>query len=133
MAPKNNARNPMRISSAEKLEPKGVAPVVWIFNELTGNNERKTGAFYPPRQTKARSLVRVEDTIDGSLVLRFDLILRVTIEFPAVLVKILPSSKEKMEEQGSTSILKTVSKDIEMAMQVAYDAFIEQFAAAKLH
>lgn len=111
---------------AEKSEPKGAAPIVWLFNKLTANNDREKGVFYPPKQSKARSLICAEPLEDGSLTLSFTLDMQVTIEFPSVLMKILPSSKEKMEQQGSASILKTVSKDIDMAMLVAYEKFVEE-------
>ena len=111
---------------AEKSEPKGTAPVVWIYNKLTGNNKREKGVFQPPKQTKAKSTIGSVRLEDGSLALSFKLNMQITIEFPAMLLKILTTSKEKAEEQGSTSVLKTVSKDIESARMAAYDKFIEQ-------
>lgn len=111
---------------AEKAEAKGAGPVVWLFNKLTGYDKREVGAFYPPTQTKARSIVASQELPDSSLALSFKLNMKVTLEFPAVLVKILPSSKDKMQEQGSASILKAVSKDIETAMQAAYDKFTKE-------
>ena len=37
--------------------------------------------------------------------------LDIAVQFPKILLKILPVSKEKAEEQGSNSILKTLDKD----------------------
>jgi len=111
---------------AEKSKPKGAAPIVWMYNKLTGNDKREHGVFQPPKQAKAKSLIGSTKLDDGSLALSFKLDMQITIEFPAILLKILPTSKEKVEEEGSASVLKTMSKDIEMAMIAAYDKFMEQ-------
>lgn len=111
---------------AEKSEAMGAAPVVWLFNKLTGNDKKEQGVFLPPEMTKVRSFIGQTDLGNGALALRYKLQMQVTVEFPAVLMKILPTSIEKMEEQGSKSILKTVSKDIDTAMKVAHEKFVEQ-------
>lgn len=112
---------------AERSEAQGATPVVWLFNKLTGNDKREKDAFYPPKQTKARSIVTVQELADdSSLALTFKLQMQVTVEFPSVLIKILPTSKEKMEEQGSSSSLKAVSKDVDSAMEAAYNRFMKE-------
>ena len=111
---------------AERSKVRGVPAVVWLFNKLTGYDKREKEAYYPPKQTKARSIIGSKVLTDGSLALTFELDLQVTIEFPALFLKILPASIEKMEAQGSRSILQSVGPDIEKAMKVAYDSFIEQ-------
>jgi hypothetical protein len=45
-------------------------------------------------------------------------------------VKALPTTKEKMEEQGSAAVLKTVSQDIKDAVAATRDAFLSQFSTA---
>lgn len=110
---------------AQKQTAQGAPPVVWIFNKLTGINKRDEALWYPPSQAKARSTIGITELSGGSVAISFKLELQVTVEFPAVLVKILPSSKEKTEEQGTASILKTVSKDIDKAMEVAFEKFVE--------
>lgn len=111
---------------AEKSEPQGAPPVVWIYNRLTGNDEKESGVFQPPKQARAKSVIGYTRLDDDSLVLSFQLDMQVVIEFPAVLLKILPTSKEKAEAQGSASVLKAVSRDIDSALQAAYDRFMEQ-------
>ena len=111
---------------AEKMEPKGAVPMVWIYNKLTGNDKNEKGVFQPPKQAKAKSVIGYTELDDGSLALSFQLDMQITIEFPAVLLKILPTSKAKAEEQGSAAVMKTVSKDIDLAMMTAYDKFMEQ-------
>lgn len=119
---------------AEKTEAQGAKPVVWFFNKLTGYDKREKGAFYPPKRTKARSIVEAKELPNdpSSLALIFTLQMQVTVEFPAALVKILPASKEKMEEQGSTSILKAVSKDVDVAVPAAYKKFMEERSSSSV-
>jgi hypothetical protein len=110
----------------EKLQPSGAPPVVWLYNKMTGNDKREKNEFYPPKQTRIRSVMTGTELADGALVLSFRLDLRITIQFPRTLLKLLPTSKEKAEEQGSKSVLHSVSKDIDKAMDAAFDAFVEQ-------
>lgn len=108
----------------EKLQPRGAPPVVWLYNKMTGNDKRAKNEFYPPQQTRIRSVITGTELDDGELALSFRLNLRITVEFPRLLLKLIPTSKEKAEEQGSKSVLQAVSKDVDRAMQAAFDAFI---------
>lgn len=107
---------------AEKQRVYGLAPVVWIFNQLTGNSAKKDDQFGPP-SGKAKSMISIIEE-KASFCVHFDCVVQVEVKFPKVLVKIMPMSKEKMEQQGSASVTKAVEKDVAKAVQSAIDAFL---------
>jgi len=99
--------------------------VVYMFNKLTGMN--KKGDSLKPSGVAA-SIVSLQETAgddDENLVINFDANIKITVEFPAFLLKILPVSKEKAEEQGSASILKSVKPSLDQSLTGVYDAFLD--------
>jgi hypothetical protein len=124
----------------EHQRVEGPPPLVWLYRKLTGipDNDDDGGgdthaqgldgssAVGTIRPSKARSWSRVAvvETLQGGLALSFATALEIRVDFPSLLVKILPTSKEKMEEQGSAAVLKAVSKDIVDAVTLTWDAFL---------
>jgi len=109
----------------EKQSISGLPPVVYMFNKLTGMN--KKGDSLKPSGVAA-SIVSLQETAgddDENLVINFDANIKITVEFPAFLLKILPVSKEKAEEQGSASILKSVKPSLDQSLTGVYDAFLD--------
>lgn len=81
----------------------------WIFNKLTGGKKRSDEGGQ-----STSSISRISATTDGvESGYRFsvDTQLQVNINFPAILLRILPVSKSKAEEQGSLSLEKLLDKD----------------------
>mmetsp|Transcript_18670 Transcript_18670/g.51089 ORF Transcript_18670/g.51089 Transcript_18670/m.51089 type:complete len:295 (+) Transcript_18670:30-914(+) len=107
---------------AEEQQVTGLPPSVFVYNRLTGNSEKEKGKFYPG-SGKALSIVSVVEKNDGALSYSFDVKLQITVNFPRALMKILPMSKEKMEEQAGKSISKTISKDVDSAMEAVAKAY----------
>lgn len=90
---------------------KGSKLLVWIFNKLTGNTKTPDG---DNSQQAIRSLSQltfrpISDQDTAIFLLQTSL--EISLKFPSFLLKILPVSKEKAEEQGSASVLKTLEKD----------------------
>ena len=101
----------------------GLPPVVWIYNQLTGegkdNNKRTT--------TSTISRFGYEYTEEKKVVFTCDASLTVRVKFPSFLLKIMTQSKEKAEESGGKAIAKAVEKDVVKslaAFQKAYENWI---------
>ncbi|KAL7563396.1 hypothetical protein ACA910_016496 [Epithemia clementina (nom. ined.)] len=121
-------------SIADKQTTQGFPPAVWLYDQLTGSANKDKDKF-SRMSGNARSVVSVvehlsaaeaEDSSSGDeprLCFSFDVILQIVVKFPSALLKIIPSSTEKMEEQGSKSIQKAVSKDVDLALLAAAQAF----------
>ena len=105
----------------EKKTVSGLLPVVFLFNKLTG--AAKKGDSLQPTAV-AKSICSVKENQDGDMVFNFDASIQIKVEFPALLLKLLPASKEKVEEQGSTSVAKTISKEIDGSTKFLYDSFM---------
>lgn len=103
----------------DERKVKGLPPVVYLFNKLTGggsgsgtsNNLSTTKIFCDFGQEEASVIFKTNTT------------LIITVRFPSILMKILPSNKEKAEEQGSQAITKAVSKDVEASMVAFEEAY----------
>lgn len=120
---KTEARSPqyeMTLIGDERTV-KGLPPVVWIFNKLTGASSGGEGGT----TTKSLTTVRYEITDNSKVVFQTDSFLSITVKFPAVLLKILPTNKEKAEETGSKAITKAVQKDLEASMKSFEEAYLK--------
>ena len=106
----------------EERTVKGLPPVVWIFNKLTGAG---TSGGEGGSTTKSLTTVRYEITDDSKVVFQTDSFLSVTVKFPAVLLKILPTNKEKAEERGGKAITKAIRKDLEDSMKAFEEAYLK--------
>jgi hypothetical protein len=107
---------------AEKQRVFGAAPIVWIFNQLTGNSAKKDDAFTRPMGMAKSNISILQE--ENSHYIKFDCNIQVAVKFPKVLVKIMPTSKEKMEEQGNAAVKKAVEKDVKKCVESASAAFL---------
>ena len=108
----------------EERSISGLPPVVYMFNTLTGANKKKSNSL--ETQAVAISTFRVTKNGGGSLLFTFEVSFRIVLVFPALLLKILPLSKEKTESQGSASVSHTLSKSVEDSIKSLYDTFLIQ-------
>lgn len=128
----------------QKQSAKGLPPVVWIFKQLMGIKKEDDDGDKASSSSSASSnrdvsslsswepMGPVKSTVsvqrrkeDGRWCFRLDSDIKIKVEFPAMLLKILPTSKAKVEAQGSTSITKTVSKASRLGVEAAYQAFTD--------
>jgi hypothetical protein len=86
--------------------------LVFIFNALTGKDLE--GSSSRGKGQRVQSLSRLYTTVsNNTVVFHIDTNLDISIQFPTLLLKLLPVSKEKAEEQGSEVIMNTLTKDTE--------------------
>lgn len=110
--------------------------LVWIYNQLTGKNKQNDeddGDNEKEQTIRAFSRFSYEATPDGkSLVFALESTLEVIVKFPSLLLKIIPVSKEKAEEQGSASVLKVMGKDIEAVLPKVREYYVKTFQELKV-
>lgn len=107
----------------ERRQVYGPPPLVWLFNQMTGNSAESEDVV-KPTTTKVLSILSITDASDNPC-FTFECNAEVIVEFPKFLLKILPASKEKMEEQGAASIKKAIERDINKAVSTVNDAFLK--------
>jgi len=56
--------------------------------------------------------------------------IQMNIQFPAKLLKLLPTSHKKAEAQGSAAICKTISKASQLGVQAAHAIFVRDYHAS---
>lgn len=105
----------------EKQTVKGLAPVVWVFNKLTANDKKQKDKMHPTNG-RVKTVISIAEE-DDSYALSYDVKFQINIVFPKLLLKILPTTKEKAEAQGSATCLKTVSKEFDKAVEYTLEAF----------
>ena len=128
----------------QKQSAKGLTPVVWVFKQLMGikkdediktiisnissNSAASSRSLLSSLEPMgpAKSIVTVEQRRDdGRWCFQLNTDIQVKIEFPEILLKILPTSRAKAEAQGSASITKTVAKAGRLGIDAAFQAFID--------
>jgi hypothetical protein len=116
----------------DQRKAKGPKLLVWIFNRLTRKNssgdddddnqndkEEQSVSSFSRFYTKIIN----DDEDESSVVFAIDSSLDIAVKFPSLLLKILPVSKEKAEEQGSASVAKTLMNDTGAALQRISDSY----------
>jgi hypothetical protein len=104
-------------------EAKGLPPVVWIYKKLTGADQKKQGKD----SSDAKSLSTVScETNNGNVVFRTKSFLQIGITFPKVLLKILPGDKATIEEKASSSVQKTLEKDVVQSLKAYESAYTNE-------
>jgi len=92
--------------------PDGPAPLVWLFNKMTGNDKAKSGGGDSKQAIRSLSRLNLKSSSEGGTgIFSLATMLELSVEFPSLLLKLMPVSKEKAEEQFSSSIRNTVEKD----------------------
>ncbi|CAJ1930411.1 unnamed protein product [Cylindrotheca closterium] len=94
---------------------KGLPPIVWIFNKLTGSDGKGNGNN---QSTSSRTTLVYKKISESAFFFTIKSRLVVNVKFPAFLLKILPTNKEKAEETGS--------KDVNLALKAFEKAYLEK-------
>jgi len=105
------------VSASTESEAEGSKLLVWIYKRLSGggssSSKKKENGQKNNEVAHSYSRFTVKPTPDGrSFVFQSEATLQVSLKFPSILLKILPVSKEKAEQQGSESLVKALEKDI---------------------
>jgi hypothetical protein len=107
----------------DEQQVEGAKPIVWIFNQLTGASKKGGEA---KKGDGPLSITRVSAKLSSDhegIVFFSEGYIKISVKFPSVLLKILPVSKEKAEEQGSTAIQKVIEKDGQAGLFAFRDSF----------
>ena len=83
---------------------------------------QKNKDAFGPSNGNVRTCAAIKEQ-DGSLVVSFDVDFEINIVFPRILLRILPTSKEKAEAQGSETCRKTVKKEVDKSMMNVIQAY----------
>ena len=101
----------------------GLPPIVWVYNQLTGagkeEREKDTAPMSLSRVTVCRS------TDGESVTFKIKSFLEIRVNFPAVLLKILPVKKGKAEAQGGEAVTKVLKKDIDISVAKFRDMYVD--------
>ena len=105
----------------DKTFVEGAPPIKWVYNKLTGSG----GGNSPSSLSK----LMVVTTPDGSgLCFQSEANLQVKISFPKILLKILPTTQEKAEQNGAVSITRALEKEQMPSLtklEELYEAWVE--------
>lgn len=104
---------------------KGFPPVVWIFNKLTGS-EGSGKADGNNQSASSLTTLAYKKISESEVCFTTTSRLVVKVKFPAFLLKILPTNKEKAEESGAKSITKVLEKDVNLAVKAFEKAYREK-------
>jgi hypothetical protein len=105
----------------------GPPPLVFIFNQLTGIKKKVQGTYTQPNH--ALFTVKAEPSEDKK---RLSFISRMTAElnirFPQILLKLLPVPKERIENEGSASLKKSMQRDVPPGVDLFRNAYVDWLA-----
>lgn len=105
----------------DKREAIGLRTLIWVYNQLTGKGDKEREKDTTPTSL---SRVTVQESNDGKFVtFKIETILEICVNFPAILLKLLPVKKEKAEAQGSSAVSKILRKDIDLAITTFRDTY----------
>ena len=134
----------------DKLRAEGPDPLVYVFYQLAGGRD-KNNQDGPPdpfslffgskkrdnqqskptehrRMTHSINRITAELTDEG-VVFKSNAKLIIDVNFPSVLMRLLPVSKGMAERQGSASIAKVVERDIGPALDKLRSLYLEWTSA----
>jgi len=119
---------------AEDFEADGPPPLVWIFNQLTGRGNKKSLQPELPNDPHTiHTYLRVwasdaksykGDIKADRIVFKASCRAEININFPSILLQILPVPKEIIEKQGNKALLQSMERDIVPGVNEFREAFI---------
>lgn len=113
----------------DKRTATGLPPIVWIYNQLTGAGKKEREKDTTPMSLSRVFVCRSTDDDDDSITFMIKSFLEIRIRFPAVLLKILPVTKEKAEAQGGEAVTKVLKKDIDVSIAKFRDIYVDTVRA----
>jgi len=103
---------------------KGLPPVVWVYNKLTGSGDDGEKSE-SSTSTSSLTTIAYDETEDGKTIIKSNASLSVAVNFPSILLKILPTNKEKAEETGGKALCKTLEKDVVASLEAVEKAYMK--------
>lgn len=100
----------------------GLPPVVWIYNKLTGSgNDGEKGSGNS--SVSSLTTISYAETEDGKTIITSKASLSINVNFPSILLQILPTNKAKAEETGGKALRRTLKKDVTASMEAVEKAY----------
>jgi len=129
VSPVDNECQFVLIKTEQKV--KGSKLLVWVYNKLTGSNETPDD---DGGEQMVHSLTQVtfQPTAEqDTAIFKFQTSFEICVQFSSLLLKVLPVSKEKAEEQGSASVLKALKKDFDVVAPKIAQVYLEWLGQSK--
>ena len=104
--------------------PRGSKIVLWIYNKLTGNDKVNRDEN-STQKVESFTRVSVQEISESEGIFTLNASLNITVEFPSLLLKILPVSKEKAEQQGSESVMKLLDKELNVVLEKLHESYMK--------
>lgn len=98
----------------------GLPPIVWVFNKLIGGSDENKAS-----NLSLTTIFFEFDPNNETVIFKTESSLTIMVKFPSVLLKILPTNKEKAEEQGGKSAVKTLEKDVHSSIEAYEKAYLD--------
>lgn len=94
----------------------GAMPAVWLYRKLVGSNNSNNS-------TQSLTVIRLLDKDASSVAISMRANVTIQVQFPDLLVRILPTSRERMQQQGSTAVTNALQKDLQRVMDELPDLY----------
>lgn len=110
----------------QEQSAKGLPPVLWVFDKIMGTSNSKKKSAKPMGPVKSFYSVEKQpddDNDNNRLCIKLETAFRFDIRFPSKLLKLLPMSKTKAEEQGSAALSKSIAQSGRQGISTTYRAF----------
>lgn len=131
---------------ADKKRWEGPRPVVWLVKKLTGDAGKEK--HFRPCETRAIAQVSIVPSNGTSKVssspmsystkqnpmysFQLDIECAVQIEFPRILLKLLPAPRSKVEESGTKAVRKAIMQDATAAMSALQSKWANEQEATQV-
>uniref|UniRef100_A0A7S2RL76 Uncharacterized protein n=1 Tax=Eucampia antarctica TaxID=49252 RepID=A0A7S2RL76_9STRA len=102
----------------------GSKVMVWIYNKLTGEGKEEKDEEKGQNSSDALMRFSITPNDNGTLVFHSSSMLNIDIEFPSVLIKIMPVSKERVEKLGSDVIATALDTEGRFTLKSMEEAYI---------
>lgn len=118
-----------------ELKPEGNPAAVWLFKKLTGTNKNNKDNMDGEEAKESTSSSFTTFTVEPTnnpdeVIFTTNASIETRMEFPPLFVKLLPVNLEKMQDQGSKSMMKVLDKEVGPLLQQYVDALLTYKIAA---
>ena len=103
--------------------------LVWLFNKVTGNASKKDDDKKEDssgsQTTRSLNTIRAVALENGNVAFECNASLGVQIQFPSIVMKMIPDGKEKSEKIGSESLKKALEDDVPTALEGFLETYLQ--------
>ena len=111
----------------DKRKVIGLKPVVWVYSKLVGSGDTEREKETAPM---CLSRVTVCPSADNkTLKFKIESFLEIRVNFPAILLKILPVPKEKVELRGRKAVERILKQDVDVSLSKFRDLYTAMLPA----